>query len=371
MAEPLACDTHGTAASAGKDGVMDSASLDRGQLAPRLVDDAGEVRLGILTGPIAEVNYRDYRLLDPFGRPRGRWARHFGFNQFQFTGGLSEGMVFGCAIADVKIAGTAFVYCYDPRTRRFAERSFRRPLAVGLRLDQMPEQGGARLDGGRNRIAMSASEVPRQRRLVVDLACGLAIDATLDEADPPLEPMRLCTRAGATGWVYARKTAGVPVRGTLAWHGTTYDLGALGVYGHHDWSAGYMRRQTFWNWGCLSGRLPDGRVVGLNVSCGVNETSFTENCFWLDGRLHKLDTVHFDYDRRDPARPWRLSSFDGRLRLEFRSEGAHAERVNAWILASNFNQLFGRYHGWLETTGRERIPIDGMLGYVESHYAKW
>ena len=350
---------------------MGTASIDPAERVDRLVDEDGEVRVGVFSEPIAEVNYRDYRLLDPFGRRRGRWARRFGFNQFQFTGGLSEGLVFGCAIADMKIAGTAFVYCYDPRTRRFAEQSFRRPFGVGLHLDQTPEHGGARFEGGRNRITMSATETPRQRRLAADLACGLRIDATLDEADPAIEPMRVCTRAGATGWVYARKTAGVPASGTVVWDGATYDLRALGVYGHHDWSAGYMRRETFWNWGCLSGRLPDGRAVGLNVSCGVNETSFTENCFWLDGRLHKLDTVHFEYDRRELARPWRLSSFDGRLKLEFRPEGAHAEKVNAWVLASNFNQLFGRYHGWLETAAGERMGIDGMLGYVESHYAKW
>jgi len=350
---------------------MDTPSLDGAQCADRLVDANGEVRIGLFSEPIGEVNYRDFRLLDPFARPRGRWARRFGFKQFQFTGGLSEGLVFGCAVADLGIAGTAFAYCYDPRTRRLIERSFQRPLAIGLRVDQFPERGSARLDGGRDRIALSAGESPRRRRLVADLACGLTIDATLDEEDPPIEPMRICTRAGATGWVYARKTAGVRVSGTLVWDGVSYDLEALGVYGHHDWSAGYMRRQTFWNWGCLSGRLPNGRVVGLNVSCGVNETSFTENCFWLDGRLHKLDTVNFVYDRSDLARPWRIASFDGRLRLEFRPEGAHAEKVNALVLASNFNQLFGRYHGWLATTAGERISVDGMLGYVESHYAKW
>ncbi len=41
------------------------------------------------------------------------------------------------------------------------------------------------------------------------------------------------------------------------------------------------------------------------------------------------------------------------------------------MIASNFTQLIGRYHGWLETEGRERIEVDGALGYAESHYAKW
>jgi hypothetical protein len=123
---------------------------------------------------------------------------------------------------------------------------------------------------------MSATTAPRERRLVVD-AGTIAIDAVFDEERPTMEPMRLCTRAGATGWVYARKTAGLGMRGTLRWDDRRYDLAEIGIHGHHDWSAGFMRRETFWNWGCLAGRTADGRSAGLNVSCGVNETSVTEN----------------------------------------------------------------------------------------------
>ena len=119
------------------------------------------------------------------------------------------------------------------------------------------------------------------------------------------------------------------------------------------------------------GRLADGRSVGMNVSCGVNETSFTENCFWVDGALHKVDTVAFAYDRRDLMRPWQLRSADGRVDLTFTPEGQHAERVNAWVVATDFHQLFGRYRGRLTTAAGAAVPIDGLLGYAESHYARW
>ena len=337
----------------------------------RLIDAAGDARPGIFNIPIDEVNYRDFELLSPFGRRVGPLRRHFGFNQFQFLGALSEPLVFGCAMADIKYVGTAFVYCYEPASRRFAEYSFRQPLARGMRFDQLPERGTSVFDVGGNRIEMTASTRPRQRRLVVQLRSGVAIEAIFSEEDPPLQPLFICTPAGATGWVYARKTAGHAVSGTLHWEGRAFDLAAIGARGHHDWSAGYMRRQTFWNWGCLAGRTADGRIVGMNVSCGVNETSFTENCFWVDGQLHKLDSVAFEYDRRDLMRPWRLTSFDGRLQLGFRPEGRHSENINAWIVASNFNQLVGRYDGWLQTAAGERIAVARMVGYAERHYAKW
>jgi len=337
----------------------------------RLIDSAGNVRVGIFPEPIDEVNHRDFALTNPFGRRAGRLRRHFAFKQFQFLGALSEDLVFGCALADVRYVGTAFVYVYEPTSGRFSEHTLRRPLARGVQFDQRPESGSAALDAAGNHIAMSAGPGAGQRHLRVQLAAGVSIDATFSEADPPLQPMRICTPAGATGWVYARKTAGHRVSGTLSWEGRQIDLGASRALGHHDWSAGYMRRHTFWNWGCLAGRLADGRIVGLNVSCGVNETSFTENCFWVDGVLHKLDTVSFEHDRHDLMRPWRMSSFDGRLQLAFQPAGGHRENINAGIVASNFNQLVGRYTGWLQTAAGERIMIDGLLGYAERHYAKW
>ena len=337
----------------------------------RLVDVAGHVRFGIFHEPVEEVNHRDFPLADAFGRRIGGLRRSFAFNQFEFLGAVSEDLVFGCAMADVKYAGTVFAYAYEPPTRRLHEYRFRRPLALGMRCSQLPESGRAVFRSGGHVVEMIAEPHLRRRRLRVQLAAGFAVDATFSEEDPPTQPMRICTPVGASGWVYARKTAGHRVSGSLRLPERTYDLTAIGARGHHDWTAGYMRRQTFWNWGCLAGELPGGRVVGLNVSCGVNETSFTENCFWLDGQLHKLDTVHFDHDRRDLLKPWHLTSYDGRLDLRFRPEARHTERINALLVASNFQQLIGRYDGWLETASGERIGITDLFGYAERHYAKW
>jgi len=338
--------------------------------ASRLVDARGDVRIGIFPEPIEEVNYRDFDVRSPLGRRAGALRRHFGFKQFQFLGALSETLVFGCAIADLKYLGTAFVYVYEPATRRFREASFRVPLSAGMRCDQRPETGSAEFRSGANSIVMRAHGQPRARQLEVQLADGLTIAAVFDESTPVLEPMCICTPAGATGWVYARKTAGHAVSGTVRWDGRRVDLSAVGARGHHDWSAGYMRRETFWNWGCLAG-VVEGRVLGMNVSCGANETSVTENCFWIDGRLHKIDTVAFDHDRRDLMQPWHVRSYDRRLSLDFVPEGRHSEKVNAGLVASNFNQLCGRYTGWLETAAGERLAVSNLLGYMESHYAKW
>jgi len=337
----------------------------------RLINRQGDARFGVFPEPVSEVNFRDYELRTPMDRRSGPLARHFGFNQFQFLGGLSESLVFGCAIVDIRFVGQAFLYFYEPLTRRYAEFSFRSPLALGTHFDQRPEDGSATFRSGDNHFAMTATSEPRQRQLWVRLAGGVEVDAVFNEEEPRIQPMWISTPAGSDGFVFARKTAGAPVSGTVRWEGRTIDLAELGALGHNDWTAGYMRRETFWNWGCLAGRLPDGRIVGLNVSCGVNETGHSENCFWLDGALHRLGCVSFEYDRRDLMKHWRLRDSDGRLDLEFTPEGFHAEKVNALVVATNFQQLFGRYRGTLRTQAGETIELQGQLGYAERHYAKW
>jgi len=332
----------------------------------RLITPDGDVRVGIFQGPIDEVNHRDFDLRTPMGRPASAFQRRMGFNQFEFLGAMCDEIVFGVAIADVRYAGTGFAYVHEPATRRRTERSVTRPLALGFDLVQTPESGASVLDTGPLKVEMRAFEGGRHLRA---RARGIELDARFLEDG--MEPMRICTRAGATGFVFARKTAGHRVEGTLRWEGREIDLGAAGALGHHDWSAGYMRRETFWNWACLAGRTDAGRVVGLNASCGVNETSFLESCFWVDGTLHRLPPIDFIYDRRDLHQPWRVRDEQGRVDLQFTPEGAHAERIDAGLVASNFTQLLGRYRGHLRTGSGETHRIDGLPGYAEWHFARW
>lgn len=326
----------------------------------------GGVELGVFAEPIDQINYRDFDLRTAMGRRVGPLGRWLGFNQFEFLGGLGERIGFGVALANVRYAGTAFAYVHERDTGARHTWNTTRPLGLGFSMVQTPETGTSSLQTSALKVEMSAEG---SKRILRARANDFVVDAEFDES--ALEPLRICTRAGATGWVYARKTAAHTVRGSLRWGNRTVDFEREGVLGHHDWSAGYMRRETFWNWGCIAGRTPDGRTVGLNVSCGVNETSFLESCFWLDGVLHRLPAIHFEYDRNDLHRPWRLSDEQGRLALSFESEGVHKERINAGLVASNFTQLLGRYTGTLVTDTGETIEVVEQPGYAEWHYAKW
>ncbi len=198
-----------------------------------------------------------------------------------------------------------------------------------------------------------------------DAEVNLAYDASRTA------PLRICSRAGYRGWVYTQKTTPIHLTGEIILNGNKAKLASPDCMGLIDWTAGYMRRETFWNWAASASVLPDGRTFGMNLSCGVNETSFTENGFWIDGKLTKVSTVYFEFNPKNFYDPWRITSADGKVNLMFESEQHRSENVNALVIATRFTQMMGVFNGELKTDDNKIIKIENRPGWAEDHYAKW
>lgn len=335
-----------------------------------LIDPQGRPTLGVFDDAVQNINVQDYVHRTPIGARANRWSSWVGFKQFQYFGVISDQLMFGCALAHLRHAAVAFAYAYEPGVGMVVERSVQAPLGLGASLSTSPVQGQSVFRFRGIDASLGYDDAPRSKSIRLRVGDSLAVDASFDETATKFQPMSICTRIGRNGWVYAHKVAGVPVAGTIVVNGKTIDLRAINAYAHHDFSAGYMRRETFWNWACLSGRSEDGTEIGLNVSCGVNETSFSENCLWFDGRLVRVGLCRFDYDWDDPLRAWRIESEDGAIALDFAPKGQHKERLRLGLVASDFKQVFGVFNGTVHDDGRT-VSIRNQHGFVEDQYAKW
>lgn len=336
-----------------------------------LITPDGAPRFGHFSDAL-HINLGDYRHRTPMGRPAGPLARWIGYKRFQYFGILSDQVLAGCALVHLRHAAMAFVYVYSPEHGMQFEKTFRLPLGLGCHLSDDPCNGVSRLRSGRTRIELGYSDNPRVKTLRVKVPGKLDIEAQFDETAGQFQPMSLCTRIGRNGWVYAHKVAALPAQGHIECRGQRYDLADVQAYAHHDFSAGYMRRETFWNWACFSGTSTAGEAVGLNVSCGVNETSYSENCYWRQGRLQHLGPCQFEYDWDAPSESdWRVTNHDGRLDMVFTPAGAYTERFNLGFAASDFKQIFGHFSGRIVGADGELIEVLAMPGFVEDQYAKW
>ncbi|CAM2006870.1 DUF2804 family protein [Acanthopleuribacter pedis] len=337
---------------------------------PQRLIEAGNARFGLFDQPVETINADDFVQRSSMDRLAPTLLRRFAYNQFQFVGVCSPELVLGCAVVDLKWVGSSFFYVYLPPSGELFEWSRLQPLARRTALALTPDRGCSVFSGRGLNVTIQAESDPRQRRLTATFGRDGRLDARLVEP-AAFRPLALCTRAGYNGWVYTQKAAGLPVTGSLQFRGRDFDLGALAAHGNYDWTCGFMRRHTFWNWACCTGVLPDGRRFGLNLAAGVNETGFTENVFWLGDRFVKVDTVHFQFDRLQPTQPWTVSSYDGRVALRFEPEGLRREKLHVGFLASNFKQVFGRFYGTVHDADGQAAPIDGLYGFCEDHYAKW
>lgn len=333
----------------------------------RLVNGNGQVRQGLFDEPVAEINYQDFDWRSPMDRKHPRWRRYWGFNQFQFVSAQGPDWLAALAIVNLKLVSNCFFYLYDFREGRLYEHSLLQPLALGTRIDTDPEQGRSCFRKGSTEATIDVANGARRVRLhsgkAIEFDLALTQDATW-------HPLRLCSRAGYNGWVYTQKWAGLPVSGHIRWGERQWQAGDA----HRasvDWSCGFMRRETAWNWACLAGRLDDGTPVGLNLALGVNESGMTENALWWNGQLIKLDQARFDFQRYQPDAPWRVTTSDGAVDLRFQPAATRAERVNALILASNFRQLCGTFDGQLRGPDGRLHVVRGLRGLVEDHYARW
>ena len=334
----------------------------------KLINSAGQAEFGLFAEGVREINYLDYDLRSPMDRKLGAWSKRFKFNQFQFVALLSPKLIVGIAIVDLKLVSNAFVYLYRPDDGHFEEFSFMQPLAKHTSIARYPNSGQALFKQGKNSLSIIADEGSAQRRVNVSLAGGLELAAVIDESN--LTPLAMCSRAGYQGWVFTQKAAALPCHGQVQWQGHATDLAAIKALASVDWTAGYMRGETFWNWASMSATLADGRRLGMNLAAGVNETGFTENALWLDGRLIKVDMVDFQFSRYEAASEWRIRSADGLVDLHFTPAGQRKEKLNAVLMASNFTQHFGVFQGQIRLRN-EVVEIDDVWGFVEDHYARW
>jgi hypothetical protein len=198
--------------------------------------------------------------------------------------------------------------------------------------------GGVRMDGSRAAVA----------------AGGVRIDLEVDERGG----IETVHRSGRSGYVWTRKQAGVPVRGSIDVGTRRHAVDALGVV---DDTAGYHQRRSAWRWCAGAGRLGDGRTVGWNLVTGVNDApAGSERAVWVDGEPFEPAPVAFADD---------LSSlrFGDGAELRFSSWGERAERTNLVLIRSSYRQPFGEFAGTLPGG----LELAEGRGVMEWHDVRW
>ncbi len=335
----------------------------------KLLDSKGRLtQVGWSRQPMLDCNLENahFYSLKIFQRLRiKRWDYYAVFTPHRF---------FSATIADLGYAGNIFVYVLDFATGELHEEGLVLPLSKGITLPRNSDQGESIFKD--QHAQLNFQVVPAGRHITVSwlgFHSGRGISADILFHQPPdHESMTIVIPIGQCRFYYNRKINCLPAEGSLHYGDVNENLSPDNCLGSLDWGRGVWEYQSFRNWASASGFLPDGQMVGHNLGCGFGDLSAAmENCLVLNGKVHKLDKVKFEYDSQNFLQPWNFTDSDDRLNLDFIPFKEREAKTNLGIIFSEVHQMLGRYSGVVRTDEGEIIKIKNLIGFAEEHQARW
>ncbi|MBL4666959.1 MAG: DUF2804 domain-containing protein, partial [Sneathiella sp.] len=337
----------------------------------QFLQDGGVVPFGKFEHPVGNINYMDYPLRSPFRTPLPFKERARRFVHFHFLGFTSKRFIAGCSLTFANQQKTVFFYVFDRKTGKTLKKGCRIGDGDEGKINLDPDDGTSILSGKGLQVSFESRLDGREKILRVSIDGEPTLNLSFSEEKSAFAPLRLCTPTAANGWTYCQKVAGIKATGKLSLDGETYDLETIDATAHHDFTAGFLRRDTFWNWACVTGKDDTGKLIGLNLSNSVNETGASENALWIDGMLRPMGLFNFEYNQDDLTQDWRIQSDDGRTDLTFKSEGHYAAFNDKLECGFDFHQLFGTFRGHVHLDNGDQIIMTDLPGFCERQYAEW
>jgi hypothetical protein len=338
------------------------------QPSPLLIADGQLTQVGWSRQPLLDCNLENARFYSL------RFLQRFRIKRWDYYGFTTPDHFFSATLADLGYAGQVFIYLIDFPSGEYHEATLTLPFARGIALPRNSTEGDSTFDNGLVRLAFRHEKNARHISVAWPQFAGkdLTADVRLS-VKPNHESMTIVIPMNSTHrFYYNCKINCLPAEGYLTRGDDRIEFKPTGTLGNLDWGRGIWDYRSFWVWASASGFLPDGRTVGLNLGFGFGDTSkATENALILNGCLHKLGQVDFQYSSQNFKRPWHMSSTDGRLVLEFTPFVERVARTNLLLIASEVHQMFGHYRGTLTADDGEVIHLDGLIGWAEEHHARW
>ncbi|MCL2764042.1 MAG: DUF2804 domain-containing protein [Treponema sp.] len=137
------------------------------------------------------------------------------------------------------------------------------------------------------------------------------------------------------------------------------------AWGIMDWYRCVRPKADIRYWAAATGQS-DGRQLGFCVGYSSADSSQgTENGFFIDGRLHKLDQVTFHIPLSNWLSEWRFTSNDNRLEMVFNPHQERMDRRRMFFHYSARRQIFGFFSGKVHLDDGTVVEFQNLTGFAE------
>jgi hypothetical protein len=137
------------------------------------------------------------------------------------------------------------------------------------------------------------------------------------------------------------------------------------AWGLLDWMRGVRPRQDIRYWASACG-MASGHLTGFNVGYGsADSAAGTENAFFVDGVIHKLDQVTFHIPPTNWLEEWRFTSNDDRLTMTFTPNQERSDARRLLLHSVKRRQVCGTFSGRVILDDGGEIAFWNITGFAE------
>ncbi len=192
-----------------------------------------------------------------------------------------------------------------------------------------------------------------------NLYVNLELSEEADESLNVLMPDKNDTK----GFFLKRFLPAMRVSGVVRLGGIEYNLSKENTYAYLNWTRHKCSAKA-----CYHGLYANGNVNGkqfaLCLSGGIGDASMgSENCYFHDGKIHKLASVKAEGTEEKPHKPWHFTAGNSALDLTFKPDikGGHLLHKKC----GKKTYIFGKLYGNIEQMNSEKITLDAFPAHLE------
>jgi len=155
------------------------------------------------------------------------------------------------------------------------------------------------------------------------------------------------------------------VEGVIQFGGTEIIFTRGNAWGILDWNRCVRPKADIRYWAGASG-ISEGKQLSFCIGYSWADFSLgTENGFFVDGKIHKLDQVTFHIPLSDWLSPWRFTSNDNRLEMTFIPHQERIDRRNFLLNTFTRRQVCGFFSGKVQLDDGSFLEFQNLTGLAE------
>ena len=192
-----------------------------------------------------------------------------------------------------------------------------------------------------------------------NLYINIMLEDTIDESLNVLIPIK----NNRKGFYLKRFMPAMKASGVVRCGGAEYKLTADTCRAFLDWQR-YSVKEKVCHHALYADTQIDGRQFSLCLAGGIgNPAQGTENCYFLDGIIHKFAGVKAEGNEDRPDKPWKFTAGSCAMDISFRPEikAGHlmCHRCGPKMI------IFGKITGIINQIDAERINLDAIPAHLE------